>query len=876
MIEKHYLRPLLAPRSVALVGATEREGALGRIVWRNLSQGGLRGPLYAVNLKHDSVFGQPVYRRLDKLPQPPELAVIATPAASVPALVREAGKAGIKAAVVLSAGFAESGASGRALQLELVAAAREGGVRVLGPNCLGLMRADAGLNASFARNAARPGKLALVSQSGAICGALLDWAEGAHVGFTSVVSLGAAADLDFGEILDFLIADSATEAILLYMEGIRDARRALSALRAAARVKPVVALKVGRSASGTRAVSSHTGALVGSDAVFDAALRRSGTVRVKTYIQLFAAARMLSNARMPHGERLAIVTNGGGPGVIAADSAAENGVPLARIVDLLGDATPQRFADGVRDALADPGADAVLAMYSPVAVTAPQDAARAVVEAAASLPASGAKPLLGAWLGDMNANESREFLEAHGIPNFRTPETAIEAFSFLSIYRRNQALLMQVPAARARPQIAAAPDLARADALREAALREGRTLLTEREAKALLSAFGLPVPRSILAATRAAALEAAREIGLPVALKIQSPDLPHKTDVGGVRLHLQTPDMVASAYDDMLRHVRALRPQARLDGVLVQPMLRFPAQREVLVGIATDAVFGPVVTFGSGGIAVEALRDAAVALPPLNAFLAHELIERTRASRLLDAYRDVPAADREALVDILCGVSRLACLAPWVKELDINPVIAHPGGAVIADARVVIDPAQPARAGRHYPHMAIHPYPVELEGEVALRDGRRVPVRPMRPDDVDLELRFFERLSPQARYQRFMQHLPRLSPRMLARFTQLDYDRELALVALHEGEFIAVGRYSPESDGVSAEFALTVADAWQGKGLGRALLQMLCEAARDAGYEALYGYILEANREMLELARRLDFHEASRTGTDVTVVRRLK
>ncbi len=435
---------------------------------------------------------------------------------------------------------------------------------------------------------------------------------------------------------------------------------------------------------------------------------------------------------------------------------------------------------------------------------------------------------------------------------------------------------MQVPAARARPQIAAAPDLARADALREAALREGRTLLTEREAKALLSAFGLPVPRSILAATRAAALEAAREIGLPVALKIQSPDLPHKTDVGGVRLHLQTPDMVASAYDDMLRHVRALRPQARLDGVLVQPMLRFPAQREVLVGIATDAVFGPVVTFGSGGIAVEALRDAAVALPPLNAFLAHELIERTRASRLLDAYRDVPAADREALVDILCGVSRLACLAPWVKELDINPVIAHPGGAVIADARVVIDPAQPARAGRHYPHMAIHPYPVELEGEVALRDGRRVPVRPMRPDDVDLELRFFERLSPQARYQRFMQHLPRLSPRMLARFTQLDYDRELALVALHEGEFIAVGRYSPESDGVSAEFALTVADAWQGKGLGRALLQMLCEAARDAGYEALYGYILEANREMLELARRLDFHEASRTGTDVTVVRRLK
>jgi acetyltransferase len=322
--------------------------------------------------------------------------------------------------------------------------------------------------------------------------------------------------------------------------------------------------------------------------------------------------------------------------------------------------------------------------------------------------------------------------------------------------------------------------------------------------------------------------------------------------------------------------VRALRPQARIDGALVQPMLRYPAQREVLVGIATDAVFGPVISFGSGGVAVEAIRDTAVALPPLNGMLAQELIKRTRVSRLLGAYRDVPAADLEALVDILCGVSRLACALPWVKELDINPVIAHPGGAVVADARVVIDPAKPARAGRHYPHMAIHPYPAELEGEIALKDGLRVTVRPMRPEDVELEVRFFEALSPQSRYQRFMQYLPQLSPRMLARFTQLDYDRELALVALHEGAFVGVGRYSPEPDGVSAEFALTVADAWQGKGLGRALLQKLCDAARDAGYEALYGYILEANRDMLDLARRLGFEEESRTGTDVTVVRRLK
>ena len=889
----HYLQPLLAPRSVALVGATEREGALGAIVYRNLAAGGLRGPLYAVNIKRGTVLGHPVYRRFGDLPQAPDLAVIATPARTVPGLLAEAGAAGIRAAVVLSAGFAESGASGRALQDEAVAAAKRAGVRVVGPNCLGVMRTDCGLNATFARTAAHAGKLALVSQSGAICSALLDWAHAARLGFTSVVSLGAAADVDFGEVLDFLVADTATEAILMYVEGLRDARRALSALRAAARVKPVVALKVGRSLGGSRAVSSHTGALVGSDEVFDAALRRSGTVRVKTYTQLFAAARILSHGRFPEGERLAIVTNGGGPGVVAADSAAEAGVPLAALgaqtiallneklpaqwshanpVDLVGDAPAARFGEAVAAVLADPGVDAVLAMYSPVAITSPQDAAQAVAQAAAGRK----KPLLAAWLGDITQSESRSYLEAQGIPAFYTPENAVEAFSFLCSYRRNQQQLLEVPAARARPDTAPLPHLEHVDSIREGALAQGRTALNEHEAKALLAAFGLPVPRSILAATREAAVAAAREIGFPAAIKIQSPQIAHKTDVGGVRLNLQSEDMVASAFDDMMRHVRALRPEARIEGALVQPMLRYRAQREVLVGLATDPVFGPVVSFGSGGVAVEAVRDTALALPPLNAVLAHELMQRTRIHRLLGAYRDVPAADLEALVDLLCGVSRMACALPWLKEMDLNPVIVHPGGAIAADARVVIDPAQPARAAAHYPHMAIHPYPAELEDEIALRDGTRIPVRPIRPEDAELELRFFDGLSSRSRFQRFMQHLPRLSPRMLARFTQLDYDRELALVALHGGEFVAVGRYSPNSDGTSAEFALTVADAWQGKGLGRAMLERLCAAARYAGYEALYGYILEANREMLELARRLGFVEESRTGTDVTVVRRLK
>ena len=848
--------------------------------------------MHAVNPKHSAVYGQPSYPRLTRLPAAPELAVIVTPGHTVPGIIEDAAAAGVKAAIVLSSGFAEAGAEGRALQERMIATARRLGVRILGPNCIGAMRTDVGLNATFARKPARRGNLAVVSQSGAICGALLDWADRAGVGFTSVVSLGAAADVDFGEVLDFLMADAATEAVLLYVEGIRDARRYLSALRAAARVKPVVALKVGRYATGSTAASSHTGALAGADAVFDAALRRAGTVRVKTYTQLFSAARALSSTPLPRGERLAILTNGGGPGVVAADSATENKVPLAVLspqtlsvldqalppqwshanpVDIIGDAPPERFAAATTALLADPGVDALLAMYSPVAVTEPEAAARAVAQAARGAE----KPVLTAWLGDINPNERLAWLEGRGIANFYTPESAVEAFSFLCAYRRNQAQLMEVPTARDRD--APRPDMTKAGAIRDAALSQGRKLLTQDESKELAAAFGLPVPRSVMAASRAAAVAAAEAIGFPVVLKIQSADITHKSDVGGVRLSLQNADMVASAFDDMMRHVRALRPEARIEGAIVQPMLRYAHAREVLIGVAADPVFGPVISFGTGGVAVEAVRDTALALPPLNATLARELMSRTRVHRLLVGYRDVPAVDMDALAEVLCGISRLVCAAPWVKELDLNPVLAHPGGAVIADARVAVeDPARrklPA-PGRGYPHMAIHPYPAELEGETTLGDGTRLQVRPIRPDDVALELAFFHGLSERSRYQRFMQQLPELPPRLLARFTQLDYDRELALVALHQGAFVAVGRYAPNPDGHTAEFALTVADAWQRRGVGRILLERLCGYARTAGYTALYGHILADNRDMLHLAEHLGFREVSREG-EVSVMRAL-
>jgi acetyltransferase len=890
---RHTLAPLLAPQSVALVGATEREGSLGRIVWQNLAAGGLRGELSAVNPKHKNVFGQRCHARLSDLPKAPELAVIVTPARTVPGILEDAGAAGVRAAVVLTSGFGETGESGRALQAEALAAARKHGLRLLGPNCLGVMRTGAGLNATFSRTPARPGRLGLLSQSGAICSAILDWANPAGVGFSSVVSLGAAADVDFGELLDFLVADPDTDSVLMYIEGIRNARRFISALRVAARVKPVIVLKVGRYASGTRAASSHTGALMGSDAVFDAALRRGGTVRVKTYTQLFAAARILESGRMPAGERLAIITNGGGPGVMAADSATENGVPLATLapetlarldavlpaqwshgnpIDVIGDAPPQRFADATAAALADPGVDGLLVMYCPVATTAPEAAAKAVAEAARG----SAKPVIAAWLGDISPSATRDYMEAQRLPNFYTPENAVEAFSFLCAYRRNQAQLLEVPGALSGVTETQRPDLAAVCAIRDGALAGQRTILTESEAKAVLAAFGLPVPRTIVATDRAAAVAAARELGFPVALKIHSPDITHKSDVGGVRLNLQSAEMVASAFDDMIHHVRALQPAARIEGAAVQPMLRFPNAREVLVGVATDPIFGPVISFGAGGVAVEALRDTAVALPPLNASLARELMGRTRVSRLLAQHRDIPAADDKALAAILEGVSRMVCALPWLKEMDLNPVIAHPGGAVIADARIVIDPSR-LRALPRYGHMAIHPYPSELEGELKLRDGSTVLLRPIRPEDAALEQRFFGGLSEKSRYQRFLNQMAQLPPQLLARFTQLDYDREMALVALApEGrEFIGVARYAPNADGTSAEFALTVADAWQGRGLGRALLEQLCGCARAAGYASLDGHILNANSDMLGLAEHLGFVRTGHDGDTVTVVRRL-
>ena len=877
-MSEHYLTSLLAPKSVAIVGASSREGALGGFVWQNMLRAKFQGTLFAINPRYTEIGGALCYASLADLPSVPELIVVATPAKTVVDIIRDAGAKGVRHAAVLSAGFQESGEVGRTRAKQLKAALAEYRMRMVGPNCVGIMRPGIGLNATFASAEARAGSLALISQSGAVCTAILDWAATTEIGFSSVISLGGALDLDFGELLDFLVEDSATSSILLYVEGIRDARGFLSALRAAARAKPVIVFKAGRHLAGTQAVTSHTGALAGSDAVFDAALARSGAVRVKSSLQLFAAARILAISKRPRGNRLAIITNGGGPGVVAADCAIDNQLELAKLsadtiktldgvlpphwsranpVDVIGDATPARFSAAAQAVLDDANVDAVLALFCPQTVTRPEAAAAAIIPVARAHD----KPLITAWLGGASILPARALFDAADIANFLTPESAVEAFSYLARFRQHQAMLLEAgPANTLLSFHEVSQAIAKAKAIRDTALHDNRTTLFEAEAKALLAAFGLPVNEGVLASDREAAVDAAKRMGFPVAMKIHSRDITHKSDVGGVKLHLVNSRQVGNAYDDMLEQIAIARPDAHIDGVNVQPMLKFLHQREVLVGLKRDPVFGPVIAFGAGGVAVEALRDVALALPPLNAALAETMMQATRIDRLLNAYRDVPSIDREALRDILQRVSMMACLLPWIAEMDLNPVLVHPAGATIVDARVVIDKRSPVTDLR-YRHMAIFPYPIELEREIRLKDSATVTLRPIRPDDADRERAFVAALSEQSRYSRFLHSVSALSAEMIARFTQLDYGREMALVAIDSATdcIVGVARYFPNPDRTTVEFATAIADAWQGRGLGFTLMNSLIGCAREAEYHVMVGSVLSSNHAMLALSARLGF-----------------
>jgi acetyltransferase len=857
----HYLSALFAPRSVALVGASADTSKVGGLVLRNMLAAGFRGRLIAVNPKHREVQGVACVANVGRLPVAVDLAVIATPPPTVPGILSDCVKKGIAHAVVITAGVDES---------KLVP-----GIRVLGPNCLGLMRPSLGLNATFARGQALPGSLALVSQSGAICTAMLDWATPGGIGFSSVVSMGAASDIDFGEVIDYLAADEKTEHILLYIEGIRDGRRLVSSLRAAARVKPVILMKVGRHPAGSRAAVSHTGAIVGRDDIFDAVARRTGAVRVQSVRELVAAAQALAAHVKPIGERLAIITNGGGPGVIAADRAGDLGIPLAQLskdtiaklqsalpptwsqgnpVDLIGDASADRYRTAVAACLEDAGVDGLVVLLTPQAMTQAQDAAEAVIEAAKA----ATKPVVTSWMGEASVAAARRQLRHAGLPSFRGPEEAVETFSHLASFYRHQQNLLQAPAPLADdrlPDVAAARDLART------ALAQGRNVLSATESKALLAAFRIPVAHSVVVTNEEEAAGAAAVVRYPVAMKIDSPQIAHKSDVGGVRLGIANAVAVKAAFREMMQSVKRHRPDAHIRGVSIEPMVSRSHARELMAGILRDPIFGPAIIFGAGGVAIEILHDRTVALPPLNTVLIADMIRGTRVARMLGDFRNLPAVDYGALESVLLRVSEIACELPEIEELDINPLVADEQGAIAIDARVVL--RDPGAMRNRYAHLAIHPYPAELATTLELADGSRLKLRPIRPEDAELEKAFVAGLSDRSMRLRFLSGLRTLTPQMLARFTQIDYDREMAFIAV-EGEpsrprEVGVCRYIALPDGETCEFAIVVADEWQSRGLGRRMMARLMEVAAARGLKTMIGYVAAENAGMLDLCAGLGF-----------------
>jgi acetyltransferase len=874
------LDKLFAPRSVALVGASPREGSLGRTVLRNLRGAGFAGPIGLVNPKHAEIDGLRCVRRVEDLADVPDLVIVAAPPAVVPGIVAAAGDKGASAAIIITAGMGHGeGSLARAACVE----ARRRGLRIVGPNCLGVLSPPAKLNASFAARAAKAGDLALISQSGAVAAGLIEWAASRQVGFSAIVSLGDKVDVDFADCLDFFAADRGTRAILLYLEEVNDARKFMSAARAAARAKPVVVIKSGRHAQGARAAATHTGALAGSDAVYDAAFRRAGLLRVIDLDQLFAAAETLGRQKPFPGKRLAILTNGGGVGVLAVDRLIDLGGTLAGLseattarldkvlpptwsranpVDIVGDADAGRYAATLEALLADDANDALLVLNVPTALASATQAAQAVVETVMRDRAERfrRKPVFAVWIGD-DATAAPLF-EGAGIPNFATEADAVRGFMQLVRYREAQDELMETPDSLPKDF---APDAAAARAVVRAAIRDGREWLDPLEVNALLCAYDIPVAPVTLAETADEAAAAARPIlagGGTVAVKVLSPDIVHKSDIGGVKLDLTTENAVRNAVEDIFERAGRLKPGARVTGVTVQAMVRRPKARELIAGLADDPTFGPVVVFGRGGTAVEVINDKALALPPLDMKLAVDLIGRTRVSRILKAYRDVPAADEGAVALVLVKLAQLSADLPEVRELDINPFLADRDGVIAVDARVKvaptsIDPRKPPFNDR----FAVRPYPKQWERTIRLRDGREVFIRPVRPEDEALFFAFVERVSAEDLRLRFFAPIREFTHAFMARLVQIDYSRAIAFVAIEaaSGDMMGVVRLHADANHDKGEYAILLRSDLKGIGLGWELMQLMLEWARTEGLSVVEGQVLRENHTMLDMAQNLGF-----------------
>lgn len=874
------LDTLFAPRSVALVGGSPRDTSMGRAVLRNLRGQGFEGRIFVVNPRYGEIDGIACVRSLSALPQVPDVVVIATPVAHVQVVVEEAARLGVAAAIILTAGLPSGPGS---TQERIAAAARAHGMRIVGPGSLGVLAPRVHFDASFAARAARPGDLALISQSGAVAGAVLEWAAHHGAGFSGVVSLGDKLDVDFGDCLDHFAQDRATRAILLYVESINDPRKFMSAARAAARMKPVVVVKAGRNKEAARASMTHTGALATADAVFEAAVRRAGLLRVNDLDELFAAVETLSRTAPFAGDRVAVLTNGGGLGVLAVDRLIDFGARLSPLspgsiaalddamppvwsranpVDIGGDADAGRYAAALRVLLADATVDAILVVNCPSALVSSGAAATAVADVVKAYRSGSyrPKPVFAVWLGDRT--EATTVFEAARVPSYASEADAARGITHLIAYRKAQDLLMETP-----PSLPSdfAPDPVAARAVVASALAAGRQWLDPVAVTAVLEAYQVPVAPVRAAATPAEAGAIAREFlagGQAVAVKILSQDIIHKSDVGGVVLNLSSVAAVEAAAAAMLARVAEKRPDAAVDGVTVQPMIHRPRGRELIAGLADDETFGPVVVFGRGGTAVEVINDKSLALPPLDMSLAQTLIDRTRVSRLLGGYRDVPPADRDAVALTLVKLAQLAADIPEVRELDLNPLVADETGCIALDARIRVVPLPPSQRRRPTnPRFAIRPYPTEWERMLTLKDGWRVFVRPVRPDDEPLYQDFFKHVTQEDLRLRFFARVKDFSHAFIVRLTQLDYSRAIAFAALDEatGALMGVVRLHTDANHHEGEYAILLRSDLKGRGLGWALMQMMIDYARADGLAEVRGQILRENTTMLAMCAALGF-----------------
>ena len=867
--ESHPLDPLFSPRSVAVIGASERAGSVGRSVLWNLLSSPFGGTVFPVNAKRTNVLGIKAYPSVKDLPDKVDLVVITTPADTVPDLIAESVELGIPTAIVISAGFKEHGEHGRELERQISEIIR-GKMRLIGPNCLGVMNPVRGFNATFAHTVARPGNVAFISQSGALCTAVLDWSLRENVGFSAFVSVGSMLDVNWGDLVDYFGNDGRTHSIVIYMESIGDARSFLSAAREVSLTKPVIVIKAGRTAAAAKAAASHTGSLTGSDEVFDAAFRRSGVLRVNSIADIFFMSDVLAKQPRPRGKRLCILTNAGGPGVLATDALVAGGGELAELspatmkafdeilpaewshnnpVDILGDAEPERYAKSLEIAAKDPNIDGMLVVLTPQDMTNPTQIAEKLKPYAKGF----GKPVLASWMGGAEVAAGEQILNQAGIPTFQFPDSAVRAFNYMWRYSYNLKGLYETPAL---PQHAdAAVQRGIAEHIIQQARQSGRTILTEYESKQLLKAYDIPTVDTRIAVTEQEALQAAEEIGYPIVLKLYSLTITHKTDVGGVQLNLHDAGAVKTAFQAIKQSVTEKVGAEQFQGVTVQPMVKLDGY-ELIVGSSLDAQFGPVILFGTGGQLVEVFKDRALALPPLNSTLALRMMEQTNILKALKGVRGRKPVDLAALEDLLVRFSQLVVEQPWIEEIDINPLLASSERIVALDARVVVHGLDMTED--QLPTTAIRPYPIHLVRPWQTKDGKDVVIRPIRPEDEPMMIEFHKKLSERSVYLRYFQPLKltqRTAHERLTRTCFIDYNREMALVAERkneagEPEILAVGRLSKLHGRDEAELAAVATDAAQHKGLGTELYRRLIEFARDEKLKLVVSNMLPENREM--------------------------